>query len=79
LFVGNLQPLAPPQPLDPLVVHQPTRISQHRGRGARCGEQYEASRWLTFLLRWFDKGTKEEAVTIAAEVMVEAAENPRVG
>ena len=30
LFLGNLQPLAPPQPLDPLVVHQPTRISQHR-------------------------------------------------
>ena len=30
LFLGNLQPLAPPQPLDPLVVHPPTRISQHR-------------------------------------------------
>ena len=29
-FFGNLQPLAPPDPLDPLVVDQPARIPQQR-------------------------------------------------
>ena len=30
LFVGNLQPLTPPDPLDPLVIHEPARILQER-------------------------------------------------
>ena len=29
-FLRDLQPLAPPDPLDPLVVHQPARIPQQR-------------------------------------------------
>jgi hypothetical protein len=28
LLLGDLQPLAPPDPLDPLVVHQPARVPQ---------------------------------------------------
>ena len=31
LFVGNLQPLTPPDPFDPLVIHEPARISQQCG------------------------------------------------
>ena len=31
LLVGNFQPLAPPDPFDPLVVHQPARMAQQRG------------------------------------------------
>ena len=31
LFVRNLQPLAPPNAFDPLVVHKPTREPQQRG------------------------------------------------
>jgi hypothetical protein len=31
LFVGNLQALAPPDPLDPLVVDEPARLTQQRG------------------------------------------------
>ena len=30
LFVRNLQPLTPPDPLDPLVIHEPARILQKR-------------------------------------------------
>ena len=30
LLVGNLQPLAPPDPRDPFVVHEPACASQHR-------------------------------------------------
>ena len=28
---GNLQPLTPPDPLDPLVIDQPARVAQQRG------------------------------------------------
>lgn len=31
LFVGNLQPLTPPDAFDPLVIHEPARIPQQRG------------------------------------------------
>ena len=31
LFMGDLQPLAPPDPLDPLVVDQPARLLQQPG------------------------------------------------
>jgi len=31
LLLGNLQPLTPPDPLNPLVAHQPTRIPQQSG------------------------------------------------
>lgn len=31
LFVGNLQPFAPPDPLDPLVIDEPARMTQQRG------------------------------------------------
>ena len=31
LFVGNPQALAPPDPLDPLVVDEPARLTQQRG------------------------------------------------
>lgn len=31
LFVRNLQPLTPPDPFDPLVVHQPAGMAQQRG------------------------------------------------
>ena len=31
LLLGNLQPLTPPDPLDPLVAHQPTCIPQQFG------------------------------------------------
>ncbi len=31
LFVGNLQPLTPPDAFDPLVIHEPACISQQRG------------------------------------------------
>jgi hypothetical protein len=31
LLLGNLQSLTPPDPLDPLVTHQPTRIPQQSG------------------------------------------------
>lgn len=31
LLLGHLQPLTPPDPLDPLVAHQPTRIPQQFG------------------------------------------------
>ena len=31
LFVRNLQPLTPPDPFDPLVVHEPAGMPQQRG------------------------------------------------
>ena len=31
LFVGNLQPLTPPDSFDPLVIHEPARMAQQRG------------------------------------------------
>jgi hypothetical protein len=31
LLVRDLQPLAPPDPLNPLVIHQPARMAQQRG------------------------------------------------
>ena len=31
MFVWNLQPLTPPDPFDPLVIDEPTRLSQQRG------------------------------------------------
>jgi hypothetical protein len=31
LLVWDLQPLAPPDPLDPLVIDEPARITQQRG------------------------------------------------
>jgi hypothetical protein len=31
LLVGNLQPLTPPDALDPLVINDPARMAQQRG------------------------------------------------